>query len=89
MNLRSEHHSKPLLSMSGFVLRVLGYVSIAFGIVLVFLGIGVLGYHHVVGLPWLDATLNAAMILSGMGPIDSITTEGGKIFASVYAIAAG
>jgi hypothetical protein len=89
MNLRFEHHSKPLLPMSGFVLRVFGYVGIALGIVLVFLAIGIFGYRFAVGLPWLDATLNAAMILSGMGPVDAITTQAGKVFASVYAIAAG
>ena len=89
MSIRFEHRSKPLLSMRGFIVRVFAYIGIALIVILVFLFIGVLGYHYFVHLPWLDAVLNAAMILSGMGPVDPINTESGKVFASIYAIAAG
>ncbi len=84
-----EHHSQPLIPVHGFLLRVLTYVGYALVIVLLFLGVGTLGYHFFVGLDWLDAVLNASMILSGMGPVDAITTEGGKVFASVYALLSG
>jgi hypothetical protein len=47
------------------------------------------GYHGFEGLPWLDAFLNAAMILSGMGPVASIQTIGGKLFAGCYALFSG
>lgn len=84
-----EHHSQPLMPVHGFLFRVLAYIGYALGVVLLFLGVGTLGYHFFVGLPWLDAVLNASMILSGMGPVDPITTEGGKVFASVYALLSG
>ena len=53
------------------------------------LAIGILGYHFAVGLPWIDAVLNASMILTGMGQISEIETTGGKIFASAYALYSG
>jgi hypothetical protein len=51
--------------------------------------IGVAGYHDLEGLPWLDALLNASMILSGMGPVNSVRTSAGKVFASCYALFSG
>jgi hypothetical protein len=62
---------------------------LALGILLLFLIFGAVGYHAFVQLSWLDATLNAAMILSGMGPVDTITTPAGKTFATVYALISG
>jgi len=53
------------------------------------LGVGVLGYHWFEGLSWLDAYLNAAMILGGMGPVSEIHTAGGKLFAGTYALFSG
>ena len=53
------------------------------------LTIGAIGYHELDGLPWLDATLNAAMILTGMGPVDRLTTPEAKMFAIVYALFGG
>ena len=50
------------------------------------LGLGILGYHFVCGLGWVDALLNAAMILTGMGPVNEITTTAGKLFAAFYAL---
>jgi hypothetical protein len=47
------------------------------------------GYHFIEGLPWIDAFANAAMILSGMGPLDPIKTAAGRLFAGVYAIFSG
>ncbi len=51
--------------------------------------IGILGYRLLEGLPWIDSTLNAAMILGGMGPVDQLHTNAGKIFASFYALFSG
>lgn len=51
--------------------------------------IGVLGYHLIEGMPWVDAFLNASMILGGMGPVDPMKTETGKIFAGCYALYSG
>jgi hypothetical protein len=53
------------------------------------LGIGILGYHYFEGLPWIDALVNAAMILGGMGPINELHTNGGKVFAACYALFSG
>jgi hypothetical protein len=84
-----EHHSQPILHIRGFILRVLTFIGFALLFILGFLLLGTLGYHFFVGLAWLDAFLNAAMILSGMGPVDPITSEGGKWFASLYALLSG
>ena len=51
--------------------------------------IGILGYHFIAELEWIDALLNAAMILTGMGEIDPLTSNGAKIFASLYALFSG
>jgi len=53
------------------------------------LGIGMVGYHFTENLAWLDAFVNAAMILSGMGPLSPIQTSGGKFFAGCYALFSG
>jgi len=53
------------------------------------LGLGVLGYHLLGGLSWLDALVNASMILTGMGPVNEIATVAGKLFAAFYALFSG
>src|SRR5438128_1676298 len=53
------------------------------------LGIGMAGYHLLEHMPWIDAFANSAMILSGMGPLMSLTTFGGKLFAGFYALFSG
>jgi hypothetical protein len=53
------------------------------------LGLGICGYHFCAGLSWLDALLNAAMILSGMGPVNELDTVTAKLFASFYALFSG
>lgn len=53
------------------------------------LALGVLGYHALAGLSWLDALVNASMILTGMGPVNEMTTVGAKLFASFYALFSG
>ena len=53
------------------------------------LGIGMLGYHVLGRLPWIDALLNASMILTGMGPVDPMPTSAAKLFASAYALFSG
>jgi hypothetical protein len=59
------------------------------GIVVLSLGLGILGYHLFGGLPWLDALLNAAMILAGEGPVDPMRTTAAKAFATGYALFSG
>jgi hypothetical protein len=53
------------------------------------LALGVLGYHFIAKLNWVDSILNASMILTGMGPVSSLTTDAAKLFASAYALFSG
>jgi hypothetical protein len=53
------------------------------------LGVGMCGYHGFEGMSWVDAFLNASMILSGMGPVTTLNTLGGKVFAGAYALFSG
>mgnify|MGYP006278115447 CR=1 FL=1 len=84
-----EHRTTPLLSRHKFFLRLL--VTSAFGIVIMTaaLFIGMCGYHYYEDLSWIDAFANAAMILSGMGPLNPLTTFNGKLFAGLYALFSG
>ena len=84
-----EHRSAPLLPRRAFLLRLLRHALFAAGILLGSLGVGVAGYHELEGLPWIDAVLNASMILGGMGPVNELRTVSGKLFASLYALFAG
>ncbi|HNR46955.1 MAG TPA: hypothetical protein PKO03_07790 [Anaerolineaceae bacterium] len=84
-----EHRSQPLLSRAKFTQRMLKHGAVAFAFLFICLGIGMLGYRITEGLPWIDALLNAAMILGGMGPVNALHTVAGKLFASAYAIFSG
>ncbi len=84
-----EHRKEPLLSRSAFLKRLASHAGVAIGVVLVSLGMGILGYHFLEGLAWIDALVNAAMILGGMGPVDALHTDAGKLFASFYALYSG
>jgi hypothetical protein len=84
-----EHLSHPLLPREKFIRRVLRYTALAIGIIVVSLAIGVLGYHFLEGLSWIDALVNASMLLGGMGPVNPLHTTAGKIFASFYALFSG
>jgi len=84
-----EHRHAPLLPHFAFLRRQLRFAALSAAIVLGALAAGALGYHAIEGLPWLDALLNAAMILTGMGPVDRMQTSAGKLFATAYALASG
>jgi len=84
-----EHRGEPILPRVAFVLRLGGHVGAALAILAGALGAGVLGYHELEGMAWIDATLNASMILGGMGPVGELKTTGGKAFASGYALFSG
>lgn len=86
---RYEHRSQSLLPRRQFVLRVGRHVLMALGLMSIFLLLGTLGYHWLADMTWLDALLNASMILSGMGPVNAITSDAGKLFATGYALVSG
>jgi hypothetical protein len=84
-----EHRAQPLLNPREFLIRQLIYLLVALGIITGSLVIGILGYHFFEKLSWVDSLLNAAMILGGMGPVNTLSTTAGKIFASFYALYSG
>jgi hypothetical protein len=85
-----ERRKQPLLSRLEFSKRVGRHSLVALGVLVFGLGIGVLGYHWLAHLNWIDSLLNASMILGGMGPVgDPLPTNAAKIFASFYALFSG
>lgn len=69
--------------------RFLGALGLAVVLIACSLGLGILGYHFIGGLRWVDALLDAAMILSGMGPVSPLASDAAKVFAAVYALFSG
>ena len=86
---RFEHLAEPVASRTRFFRRLGANVGLALAFVAVSLAAGMAGYHWLGGLGWVDSFLNAAMILSGMGPVDTLTATGAKLFAGFYAIYSG
>ena len=84
-----EPRNQPLLSRIEFSFRVVRHGLLASAVLFFALGVGILGYHWFEDMSWVDATLNASMILGGMGPVNDLKTEGGKLFASAYALFSG
>ena len=84
-----ERYDEPVLSRRSFVARVLRHAALAVVLLLVSLGIGVAGYMALAHLSFIDAFLNAAMILGGMGPVDLLPSDSAKVFAGLYAIYSG
>ncbi len=84
-----EHRSEPLLPRSRFVSRLIAHGAAAASLIVVALGIGIVGYHFAAGFGWLDSLLEAAMILSGMGPVNPLPSSAGKLFAAGYALFSG
>ena len=78
-----------LHSRAEFVRRVARFTSFGVAFFALSLGIGVLGYHRLAGLGWIDSLFNAAMILTGMGPASAMPSDEAKLFASAYAIFSG
>jgi hypothetical protein len=84
-----EHRSHPLLSRAKFARRVFRHLLLALLAIGIALGIGVIGYHCIGDLGWVDSLLNASMILGGMGPVDPLHSSAAKLFASFYALFSG
>jgi hypothetical protein len=93
MTLRSlldyESRHQPVASRRRFARRLSLNLAAAALIILASLTAGMLGYAHFEGMSWIDAFLNAAMILGGMGPVDQVRTDAGKLFAGCYALYSG
>ena len=82
-----RHH--PLLPRAQFVQRLLRHAGYTALVLAGSLGVGMAGYHALEGLDWIDAFLNSAMLLGGMGPVNAPRTNPGKLFAGTYALYAG
>lgn len=87
--IKFERRSAPLLPPALFIRRVALSVLIGLSLLAIALLAGMLGYHLTEHMSWLDAFANAAMILSGMGPLAPIQTNAGKLFAGCYALFSG
>jgi hypothetical protein len=87
--LTLEHRSQPLLSRGAFLRRLALFACIAFGLIAGSLAVGMLGYRVFEGMSWVDAFLNASMLLGGMGPVSEMHHASSKIFAGLYAMFSG
>ena len=88
-NAMYEHRLAPPLSRALFARRFAQHFAASALLVLISLAIGMTGYMYFEHLPWRDAFVNTAMLLGGMGAIDPLRTDGGKVFAGLFALYAG
>lgn len=84
-----EHRAQPVIPPHQFLIRLAHSGIIALALIAVSLFIGMVGYHQLEGLSWIDAFLNASMLMGGMGPIYAPVTPAGKLFAGLYALYCG
>jgi hypothetical protein len=86
---RFERRDQKVVSRRQFALRMLTAMGLWAILTVAGLAIGIAGYAGFEGMSFVDAFVNAAMILSGMGPVGELKTTAGKIFAGSYAILSG
>ena len=84
-----ERKYQRIAPFSVFIIRLTRFIGIAILLILAALCIGIVGYHWIAGLTWVDSLLNASMILGGMGPVNLLTNTSAKVFASLYALFSG
>ena len=88
-HVRNPSKVLPAKVQQRLVKRFVRHSAIVVGLLAIALSIGATGYHYLNDLPWLDAYLNASMILTGMGPVAPLIRPSAKVFAMVYAIVSG
>ena len=84
-----EHRAEPVIPLRDFFFRMARSGGVALAFIAVSLALGMVGYHGLEGMGWIDAFLNASMLLGGMGPVTPPATTGGKVFAGLYALYCG
>ena len=84
-----EHKKKPIISHRDFLRRQLKYALYTTVLVVFSLLMGMVGYHYTANLSWLDSLYNSSMILTGMGPVNILSNDSAKWFASFYALYSG
>jgi hypothetical protein len=84
-----ESKSEKILSRSRFLRRLALSLALSGAVIVFGLAVGTLGYHTIAKRQWVDAFLEASMILTGMGPVGTLTTTAAKLFASFFALFSG
>lgn len=84
-----EDRHTPPLPPRRFARRMADHVALAGALVGASLLVGMWGYEHYEHLAWRDAFVNTAMLLGGMGPVDPLRSNGGKVFAGFFALYSG
>ncbi len=84
-----ERRNEALATRERFLQRLIRSIAVGTVFVIASLAIGMAGFHYTEQLGWMDAFVNAAMLLSGMGPLHSPATAAGKLFAGLYSIYCG
>jgi hypothetical protein len=87
--LRYERKGEPVVSREVFLRRLGRNATVALSVIGASLVVGIIGYRTLEGMEWIDAFLESAMLLGGMGPIHAPATVAGKLFAGVYALYSG
>jgi hypothetical protein len=87
--MTEKRNRNNILPPKDFAKRVAKYAIFSISILSFSIGIGILGYHYIGDLNWIDSIYNASMILTGMGPINEMVSDSAKLFASAYALFSG
>lgn len=87
--MKLEKKSDQVLPFSKFLGRMIRYLFFATALIVLSVAFGTIGYHHFARIGWMESFEMACMILTGMGPIAPMTTNGAKLFSSIYALYSG
>lgn len=87
--MKLEHRRQKVVSLTHFFIRLSRYGLFAILLIAVSLGMGMLGYHYLGELNWLDSFHMSSMILTGMGPVAEMKSDSAKFFSSCYALYSG
>jgi hypothetical protein len=87
--MKLEHRTEKVIPLSAFLVRLARYTFFALGLIMASVLIGVIGYHQFADLGWLNSFHMACMILTGMGPVAEMKTNGAILFSSFYALYSG
>jgi len=85
---RSVHPSRAALRRR-LVAQLMKSARVVLALLIFSLAVGMAGYHWLGLLPWIDAFVNAAMLLGGMGPVDPLANDAVKLFAGLYSLYCG
>ncbi len=89
MTHKFESKRQKVVPLRTFLFRMGRYALFAMALILFSIAIGVLGYHNLAHLSWLDSFHMSCMILTGMGPVEPMNSDGAKLFSSFYALYSG